>query len=145
MVAKQMAITVPPDSELSLSLTAARATGEPVIVDTGETIYTLVVDRAEPGGGIHDPQAVAAALQAFWDSLEGVDVEQLHRDLRDQREQDSSGRPAYAMPYLLDSDVRIALRERRPEIRALVERLTPEGLAIRDYADIPELELFDLG
>lgn len=49
------------------------------------------------------------------------------------------------MPYLLDSDVRIALRERRPEIRALVERLTPEGLAIRDYADIPELELFDLG
>lgn len=94
MVAKQMAITVPPDSELGLSLKAARATWEPVIVDTGETIYTLVVDRAEPGGGIHDPQAVAAALQAFWDSLEGVDVEQLHRDLRDQREQDSSGRPA---------------------------------------------------
>lgn len=97
MVANQITITVPPDSELGLTLKAARASGEPVIVDTGETTYTLLVDQAEPADDIlanYDPRAAIEAFQALQGVFEGVDVEKLLRDLRDQRGQDSSGRPA---------------------------------------------------
>ncbi len=39
-------ITVSPDSELGLLLKDAAATGGPVLVDTGEAIYTLEIDPA---------------------------------------------------------------------------------------------------
>ena len=90
-------VKVLPDSELGLTLKAAQASGEPLIVDTGENSYTILVALTEPAPDIfanYDPEAAIAGLRAARDALAGVDVDQLLRDLRDQREQDSSGRPA---------------------------------------------------
>lgn len=89
-------VTMAPDSELGLALKAARANGVPVVVDTGENRYTLVVDVTEaPRDDFadYDPQAAIAAFQALDDALAGVDRAALLRDLRAQRVQDSSGRP----------------------------------------------------
>ena len=90
-------VKVLPDSELGLTLKAAQASGEPVIVDTGENSYTIVVALTEPAPDIfanYDPEAAIAGLRAARGALAGVDVDQLLRDLHAQREQDSSGRPA---------------------------------------------------
>lgn len=91
-------VKVTPDSELSRQLRAAETSGEPVRVDTGEGVYTLLVkqiDRApEDIFANYDPQRALEALRAFRRALEGVDTEQLLADLAEQREQDSSGRPA---------------------------------------------------
>lgn len=89
-------VTVAPDSELGLTLKAARASGVPVVVDTGEDRYTLVLDLPEPHRDVfddYDPHAVIAGLRALDDALAGVDREELLRDLRAQRAQHSSGRP----------------------------------------------------
>lgn len=88
-------VTVAPDSELGLTLKAARASGVPVVVDTGEDRYTLVLDLSEPHRDVfddYDPRAVIAGLRALDDALAGVDREELLRDLRAQRDQNSSGR-----------------------------------------------------
>ncbi len=90
-------VTVPPDSEIGLTLKVARASGEPVVVDTGEDLYTLVVALAESSRDVfagYDPQAAVAALRALGGALAGVDREDLLTDLRAQRAQDSVGRPA---------------------------------------------------
>jgi hypothetical protein len=89
-------VTVAPDSELGQTLKAARASGNPVVVDTGEDRYTLVVIQTEPARDIfadYDPEAAIAGLRALDDALAGVDREVLLRDLRAQRAQHSSGRP----------------------------------------------------
>lgn len=89
-------VTVAPDSELGQTLKAARASGEPVVVDTGEDRYTLVVAQAEPARDIfadYDPEAAIAGLRALDDALAGVNREELLRDVRAQRAQHSSGRP----------------------------------------------------
>lgn len=90
-------VTVAPDSELGLTLKAAQANGAPVVVDTGEARYTLVLDLTEPPRDVfdaYDPQAAIAAFRALDDAFAGVDREELLRDLHAQRVQDSSGRPA---------------------------------------------------
>lgn len=91
-------VKVLPDSELSVQLKAAETSGEPVVVDTGEGIYTLLVSRAaatpQDVFAQYDPHAAIAGLHALQRALEGVDRASLLRDLREQREQDSSGRPA---------------------------------------------------
>ena len=90
-------IHVDPGSELSQTLKAARASGELVVVDTGESRYTIVVALAELNRDIfaeYDPAAAVAGLRALDDALAGVDREALLRDLRAQRAQDSHGRPA---------------------------------------------------
>lgn len=91
-------IKAPPDSELGRTLKAAQANGEPVLVDTGEAIYTIVVapPPAETDDVLahYDPEAAIAGLRALQDALAGVDRERLLRDLREQRAQDSAGRPA---------------------------------------------------
>jgi hypothetical protein len=96
MPSNQTTVTVPPDSELSLRLKAAQASGEPVIVDTGEGIYTLFVAMTEPAHDVfahYDPEAAVAGLRALDEALAGVGRERLLRDLHAQRAQDSSGRP----------------------------------------------------
>lgn len=90
-------VTVLPDSELSLTLKAAQTSGEPVIVDTGEGLYTLVVAQTEPAGDVfahYDPQAAIVGLRALDEALAGVDRDQLLHDLQAQRTQASQGRPA---------------------------------------------------
>lgn len=89
-------VTVAPDSELGLTLKAARASGVHVVVDTGEDRYTLVLDLPEPPRDVldgYDPQAAIAAFRALDAAFAGVDREELLRDLRAQRSQNSSGRP----------------------------------------------------
>jgi hypothetical protein len=89
-------VTVLPESELSLALKAAQMSGEPVVVDTGEGRYTLVVAQTEPAREVfahYDPQAAIAGLRALDEALAGVDRDQLLRDLKAQRMQASQGRP----------------------------------------------------
>jgi hypothetical protein len=92
-------VKVQPDSELSRQLKVAESSGEPVLVDTGEGIYTLFVRQtgATPQDVFarYDPQGVLHALRASRGALNGVDTEQLLADLAEQREQDSAGRPAH--------------------------------------------------
>jgi hypothetical protein len=93
----QKTVRVLPDSELSLTLKAAQTSGEPVVVDTGESRYTLLVTLAEPAPDIfshYDPQAAIAGLRALEEAFAGIDRERLLRDLHAQRAQDSRGRPA---------------------------------------------------
>jgi hypothetical protein len=97
MAANPMTVTIAPDSELSRTLKAAQASGEPVVVDTGEDSYTLFVALTEPDHDIfanYDPQAAIAGLRALQEAFVGVDRDELLRDLRAQRAQDSSRRPA---------------------------------------------------
>jgi hypothetical protein len=88
---------VEPGSELSQTLKAARTSGALVVVDTGESRYTIVVALAEPNLDLfadYDPTAAIVGVRALDDALAGVDREALLRDLRAQRAQDSNGRPA---------------------------------------------------
>ena len=90
-------VKVLPGSELGLTLKAAQASGAPVIVDTGERSYTLLVALTGPAPDVfanYDPQAAIAGLRALKGAFAGVDVDQLLVDLYAQREQDSQGRPA---------------------------------------------------
>lgn len=90
-------VTVRPESDLGRTLKAARASGEPVVVDTGEERFTLIVALAESVQDVfahYDPQAAITGLRALDDALAGVDREQLLDDLHAQRGQDSQGRPA---------------------------------------------------
>jgi hypothetical protein len=98
-MATAKAVKVGPDSELSRRLRAAETSGEPVLVDTGEGVYTLLVsqiDRApEDIFANYDPQRALEALRASRGVLKGVDTAQLVADLAEQREQDSHGRPEH--------------------------------------------------
>src|SRR4051812_19396257 len=97
MSINQKSIKVPPDSELSLRLQATRMSGEPLVVDTGEGIYTLLVVGTEPARDVfanYDPQAAIAGVRALDEAFAGVDRELLLRDLHAQRAQGSRGRPA---------------------------------------------------
>jgi hypothetical protein len=90
-------VKVRPDSELSLTLKAAQTSGEPVVVDTGEGRYTLLVALTEPARDVfahYDPQAAIAGLRALDEAFADIDRELLLRDLHAQRAQDSRGRPA---------------------------------------------------
>jgi hypothetical protein len=84
-------VVVPPDSELSQTLKAAQASGNPVVVDTGEARYTLLVAMTEPAPDLfagYDAHAAIEGLRALHETLSGVDREALLRDLRAQREHD---------------------------------------------------------
>lgn len=96
MVANQKAVTVSAESELALTLKAAEINGTPVVIDTGEGRYTLILalaDTTRDTFAHYDPQAAIAGLRALDEALAGVDREQLLRDLHAQRGQNSTGRP----------------------------------------------------
>lgn len=112
-------ITVSSNSELATILADAEATGEPVLVDTGDTIYPLYIgaiskpgrktqrdkpllapeqkeQAAEKTWDSYDPVKVREALRRSAGALAGVDHEALLADIYNQREQDTPGRPASA-------------------------------------------------
>lgn len=60
-------LRVPPDSELSLLLHDALATGEPVTVDTGDALFRLDVDSA-----VDTPSQSQATVDATERSREGI-------------------------------------------------------------------------
>lgn len=85
-------IKVDPASELARAL--ADADG-PVVLDSGGVRYRVEreagTDQLFAG---YDPERVRPALRESAGALAGVDVAALKRDLREQRAQDSQGRPA---------------------------------------------------
>lgn len=84
-------IKVARDSEFSQRIRAARASGEPILIDDGEdaiSLYPATPAQPEPKADIwanYDPNAVMAALEQATGIFDGIDIEQLKADLREQR------------------------------------------------------------
>jgi hypothetical protein len=94
-----LTVKVDSDSELSRKIRTADASGEALLVDTGDAVYALHIQKQERPAqqdiwANYDPERVLKAFDEATGILEGVDIEQLKSDLREQREQDSQGRPA---------------------------------------------------
>ncbi len=80
-----------PDSELWHLLD--RAEIAPLLVEKEGKRFRIVRDAADPFAD-YDPKAVREAIHAAAGILVGVDRDELLADLRAQRGQDSTGRPA---------------------------------------------------
>ena len=90
MATETLTITLDPTSELALALADA-GVNEHVVIESNGVRYTVA---PEDPLAKYDPQAAAEALRALQGIFEGVDVEQLLRDLREQRGQVCSERSA---------------------------------------------------
>lgn len=82
---------VNPDSETARLLREAAASRAPIRVDTGETVYR--VDAAETTKP-YDPEKMIQAIYASAGALKDVDTDALLATLREERRQNSTGRPA---------------------------------------------------
>jgi hypothetical protein len=90
MATELKTIIVQPGSELAEVVDEA-ADGPVRLVKDGQR-FRLV--REENGlFADYDPDRVREALRRSFGVLRGVDIDELQRDLKEQREQDSSGRP----------------------------------------------------
>ncbi|TAK34688.1 MAG: hypothetical protein EPO21_08850 [Chloroflexota bacterium] len=87
-------IHVAPESELAHLL--EEAASAPVILEKDGEFFRLDREetKAEDVWARCDPEQVGAALERSIGALAHVDREELLKDLREQREQDSYGRPA---------------------------------------------------
>jgi hypothetical protein len=96
MSAQPQPYKVDPDSELGHRL--REAAQHPVILET-EGVRFRVVREADGSQTIddpwanYDPEKAIAAIHASAGALKGVDVEQLLKDIYEERGQDSTGRP----------------------------------------------------
>jgi hypothetical protein len=91
------AMNINPESELSRRLKEAAAEKKPVQLTSGDTLYVLQVQAHEmtPGTGRrYTPTQVRQGLARSGGALNGVDIATLKKELREAREQDSSGRSA---------------------------------------------------
>jgi hypothetical protein len=71
--------------------------GEKVFVEKDGMLFRLEPEEAPKKPDIwatYDPEKVRAGLRKSAGALKGVDIEALKQDIRDQRGQDSNGRPA---------------------------------------------------
>jgi hypothetical protein len=91
MATELKTIIVQPGSELAEVVD--QAAEAPILLEKNGQRYRLTREPSEPLAG-YDPERTREALRQSFGTLRGVDVEELKRDLRDQREQDSIGRPA---------------------------------------------------
>jgi hypothetical protein len=87
---------VNPDSELGRRL--KEADREPVILENEGVRFRVVreadeVQTTDDPWANYDPEKVIAAIHASAGALKGVDVEQLLKDIYEERGQDSAGRP----------------------------------------------------
>ncbi|HEY7033533.1 MAG TPA: hypothetical protein VH482_19510 [Thermomicrobiales bacterium] len=82
---------VEPDGEVARVLTYAL--DEPILIDTRRARFRVVREDDDPFAN-YDPEQVRAALEGLAGSLRGVDVDVLLAEPREQRSQDSQGRPA---------------------------------------------------
>ena len=94
-----LTVKVDSDSELSRKIRTADASGQALLVDTGDAVFTVRVQKRERPvkqdiWANYDPEKMLKAFEEATGILEGVDIEQLKADLREAREQDSIGRPA---------------------------------------------------
>lgn len=85
------------DNELATLLKEAARSGARLRIKTDDETYELDVKPAALTSDLwanYDPEAARRAWRAGAGVLQGVDAEELIRMLKDEREQDSSGRPA---------------------------------------------------
>jgi hypothetical protein len=82
---------VSPNGETARLLKEAAASRAPIRVDTGEAVYR--VDAAETKRP-YDPEGMIRAIYASAGALKDVDTDALLETLREERRQDSTGRPA---------------------------------------------------
>jgi hypothetical protein len=71
--------------------------GEKVLVEKDGVLFRLEPEEAPQKPDIwanYDPEKVREGLRKSAGALKGVDVAELKRDIREQRGQDSKGRPA---------------------------------------------------
>ncbi|MGH2442491.1 MAG: hypothetical protein ACRDFX_04950 [Chloroflexota bacterium] len=66
----------------------------PVLVERDGEMYRLERDRTSNLWKDYDPEQARLGLRRAVGTLAGIDVQQLLADLREQRGQDSHGRPA---------------------------------------------------
>lgn len=84
-------ITVEPDSEVARVL--EQAAEAPILVESRGTRYRVVREGGDPFAN-YDPERARAAAERAFGSLKGIDVEAFLAELKEQRAQDSQGRPA---------------------------------------------------
>lgn len=91
MHARPRDYTVRPDSETARLLREAAASVAPIQVDTGEAVYRVnATEMKQP----YDPERMIRAIHASAGALKDVDTDALLRTLREERTQNSTGRPA---------------------------------------------------
>lgn len=88
-----------PEDELTRVLNRAKVDKRPVIIETPDDRYQVIRDRetvnlTDDPWANYDPEKVQAALRAGAGALQGVDTERLLREIYEEREQDTPGRPA---------------------------------------------------
>jgi hypothetical protein len=83
-------IRIDPTSALARALAVADG---PIVLESGGVRYRVEREPDSIFAG-YDPERVGAAFRSVAGILEGVDTEALINELREQRGQDSSGRPA---------------------------------------------------
>jgi hypothetical protein len=84
-------------SQLPKVFDAIAKRGEKVLVEKDGMLFRLEAEEAPQKPDIwanYDPEKVREGLRKSAGALKGVDIEELKRDIRDQRGQDSTGRPA---------------------------------------------------
>jgi hypothetical protein len=93
MVTPTRTVVVAPDSEVGKLL--EQADQAPLVIERNGARYRVVrePDAVDPFAD-YDPVEARAALNRVFGILSGVDREALKAELREQREQDSLGRPA---------------------------------------------------
>ena len=91
MVNEPLTITIDPESELGRALAAVD--DAPIVLERGGARFR-VTREADDLWADYDAQRVRSALRQSVGALAGVDVAALKRELREQRSQNSPGRPA---------------------------------------------------
>jgi hypothetical protein len=107
MSALPKTVRIPADSELSLVLREAAGTSVPVLVDTGDAVYTIEVESARPSTASDallpgpTPEQVALSIEGMRraaGSWKDIDAEAFKAYIRERRR--SSSRP----PVKLDTE-----------------------------------------
>lgn len=82
---------VNPDSETARLLREAAATHATIRVDVGDVVYCVDASAAKKP---YDPERMIRAIHASAGALKDVDTDVLLQTLREERTQNSTGRPA---------------------------------------------------
>ena len=91
MTAALRTITVEPDSEVAQVLEQAKEA--PILIETQGTRFRVIRDGDDLFAN-YDPERARAAADRMFGTLKGIDVEKFLAELKEERAQDSQGRPA---------------------------------------------------
>ena len=93
MAAEPKVIRVPPGSELDGII--EEATKTTIVLERNGRRFRLVREEETEPFAQYDPERARAALKRVAGMFEGIDTEALKAELREQRGQDSQGRPGW--------------------------------------------------